>query len=233
MKQGEAEAKRILSEIGIEFDDFHVDNNIGRSIPDLKYKNGRYLEVTHTQHNNKAVGRVPDIVKNKSIHEQYEEAIRVDDAYQRLKNRNYTNDTNGKNQFKHDIKLVKRSYGYDLTKSDYNELHSEFGCDFPSFYFTTDHILDRVQTKGEKYPDGNTDLFLFVADAEFNLMVSLLKQYDVNGATVAFINRLFDSPFNTIFIATWDFYGQTYYEKPTLVKFYKNNKGLDFKYLIG
>ena len=48
-KQGENEAIQILQKKGYEFDLDYKDQNSGESMPDLKYKDGRYLEVTHIE----------------------------------------------------------------------------------------------------------------------------------------------------------------------------------------
>ena len=53
MKQGEQEAKMILERKGVAFDDNYHDDNSRPSMPDFKYLDEeRYLEVTHTLHNN-------------------------------------------------------------------------------------------------------------------------------------------------------------------------------------
>lgn len=55
LKKRETEAMQILELKGIEFDKSYCDNNSKNSRPDLRYKNGRFLEVTHTHHNNSIV----------------------------------------------------------------------------------------------------------------------------------------------------------------------------------
>lgn len=50
MKKGEFEAKSILEKLGVQFDESYYDDNSRNSMADFKYKNGRFLEVTHTRH---------------------------------------------------------------------------------------------------------------------------------------------------------------------------------------
>ena len=51
-KKGEQEAITILKNLGIEVDNDYYDDNSHKSMPDIKCKDGRYIEVTHTHHNN-------------------------------------------------------------------------------------------------------------------------------------------------------------------------------------
>ena len=51
-KQGEIEAITILESIGIQVDRDYLDDNGQNSMPDIRCKDGRYIEVTHTLHNN-------------------------------------------------------------------------------------------------------------------------------------------------------------------------------------
>ena len=51
-KRGEEEAVKILESKGYIFDKSYFDDNSQNSMPDLRYIDGRYLEVTHTFHNN-------------------------------------------------------------------------------------------------------------------------------------------------------------------------------------
>lgn len=46
MKQGEQEAKEILQLKGYIFDNQYYDDNSSKSMPDLKFQGGNYLEVT-------------------------------------------------------------------------------------------------------------------------------------------------------------------------------------------
>ena len=50
-KRGELEAILILENLGIEIDKDYYDDNSKKSMPDIKCKDGHYIEVTHTLHN--------------------------------------------------------------------------------------------------------------------------------------------------------------------------------------
>ena len=69
---------------------------------------------------------------------------------------------------------MKSHMGYDPTKWDFAEKLSEFDCDFPIIECSTENILREVREKGEKHKSGNTDLFIFVLEDEFRVMMDLL-----------------------------------------------------------
>ncbi len=90
-KQGEEEAMRILKAKGISFNEKHNDEgDKGYSVPDLQYSDGRYLEVTHTLHNNGLIKSVPRNYCKKSLEEQYEIAKEAREAYERIRSLDYT-----------------------------------------------------------------------------------------------------------------------------------------------
>lgn len=96
MKKGELEAKEILEKLGEQFDEDYHDDNSKSSMPDLRYKNGRYLEVTHTRHNN-AIFTSANKFSKKSITEQLEIEIKAADAIERMCNSGYGKDNTEKN----------------------------------------------------------------------------------------------------------------------------------------
>lgn len=49
-KKGEAEARQILMNKGYTFDPVYHDDNSANSMPDLRFTNGQFLEITHTGH---------------------------------------------------------------------------------------------------------------------------------------------------------------------------------------
>ena len=57
-KQGENEALEILENIGIEMDEEYTDDNSRPKMPDLRYKDGRFIEVTHTRYNTEFIQRL-------------------------------------------------------------------------------------------------------------------------------------------------------------------------------
>lgn len=51
-KKSELEAITILESIGIQVDRNYYDDNSHKSMPNIRCKDGRYIEITHTFHNN-------------------------------------------------------------------------------------------------------------------------------------------------------------------------------------
>lgn len=226
MKNGESEAKKILEKLGIEFDNEYCDDNSGKSMPDLRYKNGRYLEITHTKHNNslfKPVGRF----WKKPIEEQLKISHRVSEALTRFKNLNYERidgrlTESGLKQYRSDCRLMKDHLGYDPTS--FNNPFSEFKCDIPMIYFSADNILDEItKDKGEKYPNGDTDLFVFVTEEEFDFLFQLLSESSWNGTAIEFIKSILKSPFPVIYICIWNIRKQEYEIDNPVIKKLEND----------
>lgn len=93
-KKGEFEAMQILSEKGVKFDENYHDDNSKKSMPDLRYENGRYLEVTHTKHNNKDWSSPNEFAK-KSLEERVRISRCANLAYERLEQDEYEKDDSG------------------------------------------------------------------------------------------------------------------------------------------
>lgn len=233
MKQGENEAKTILEKFGIEFDPIYEDKNIGKSMPDLKYKDGRYLEVTHTRHNKAIFTSIGDFWK-KSSQEQCEIIHSVSNALERYNKLNYEMgdgklSEKGQKQYREDLKLLKKQYGDfpNICRNVFEVKFSEFKCNTPIIQFSSDNILDEiVKDKGSKYPDGNTDLFLFVTEEEFNVFITELKQYEWNRTAQCHIKMILASPFSCIYLCIWNIYKQEYeIDNPTICKLKKTKDG--------
>lgn len=195
MKQGEQEAKMILVRKGVAFDDNYHDDNSRPSMPDFKYLDEeRYLEVTHTLHNNAIITHI-NRFHRKSTAEQLEITEKARNAYDRIHEYCYPNTEEGMAQYRCDLKLVKSHMGYDPTKWDFAEKLSEFYCDSPIIECSTENILREVREKGEKHKSGNTDLFIFVLEDEFRVMMDLLHSGPQNGCYGAFSKRFCVRPF--------------------------------------
>lgn len=208
MKKGELEAKEILEKLGEQFDEDYHDDNSKSSMPDLRYKNGRYLEVTHTRHNN-AIFTSANKFSKKSITEQLEIEIKAADAIERMCNSGYGKDNTEKKQCMEDCKLLKSHMGYDATF--YENKFNEFKCDIPMSMFSAENIMNEItKDKGKKYPNGDTDLFIFAAFDEFKFFWELLEQYEWNGYSRLAVNQIFASPFQVIYICSWDIERQKY-----------------------
>ena len=107
MKQGEQQAKEILERKGIAFDETHHDDGSKHSLPDLKYLGeDRYLEVTHTWHNNK-IAKEPNQFHMKSTVEQLEIMENAHAAYERIRSLSYPLTEAGHAQYQRDLKIVK------------------------------------------------------------------------------------------------------------------------------
>ncbi len=243
-KDGEREAYEILSNIGIELDESYYDDNSQKSMPDLMYSNGRKIEVTHTDHNknvfkheNKYVKEELEDEKGEVFRRHYEIDLKAWDAIERIKNFDYDRDSDGRftqeaeKIYKSDLKLLKTHLGYDPTKRDIHDQFSEFKCDSPIIHFDTDSILRKIDEKAEKYHNKETDLFLFVVDTEYRLMIKLISQMSYNGSAQAFLKHIYDSVFPTIYICSWDIYRQEYeIQKPMVIRFDKTDNGLRFEW---
>lgn len=232
MKKGELDAKKILENIGIQFDENYHDDNSQNSMPDFRYKNGRYLEVTHTRHDN-AIFTTANKFSEKPIKEQLEIEIKAADAIDRMCNLGYGKDNTEKKQYMEDFKLLKSHIGYDSTL--FENKFDEFKCDSPMIMFSAENIMNEItKDKGKKYPNGDTDLFIFVAFDEYRCFWELLRQYEWNGCSRVAVNQIFASPFQVIYICAWDIERQEYnIQHPKIKKIVKiNDKQLKIVPLI-
>lgn len=215
-KPGENEAIQILEKKGYSFDKSHIDTGSGNSVPDLKFSDGRYLEVTHTFHNN-SIPVKPNLFSKKSVKEQLSVMNAAKEAYDRIQNIDYEQNDNGdltdkgRQKFHRDAALVKKHYGYDCTVWDFNQRFSEFNCDTPIIEMTSDNILREIcEDKGKKHTDGNTDLFVYVLDGEMKAFKHLAATLSHNLASELFFNSVIKSPFKRVFICEWNFEKQEY-----------------------
>ncbi len=224
MKQGEKEAKEILERKGIAFDETHQDDGSKHSLPDLKYLGeDRYLEVTHTWHNNK-IAKEPNQFHMKSTAEQLEIMENAHAAYERIRSLSYPRTEAGHAQYQRDLKLVKSHYGYDPTKPSFSEQFSEFACDRPIIDCAPENIIREVISKGKTHNSGNTDLFIFVLEDEFEAMMYILRSGPINSACTAFVNCILRSPFPVVYVCAWNWETQKYEtENPVLMKFEKTD----------
>lgn len=224
MKHGELETKTILERKGIAFDESYYDDNSSDSMPDFKYLDeNQYLEVTHTVHNN-AIATHQNRFNRKCIAEQLAIMEQASAAKNRLFHYDYPQTQKGQAQFEKDRKLLKSHLGYDVTKLD-NQF-SEFDCDLPIIECSTDNILQKLREKGKKHNKGDTDLFIFVLEDEFEVMIYLIESGNQNTCYTSFFNTMLQSPFSVVYVCVWCFESQTYEtENPTIMKFEKTDRG--------
>ena len=244
-KQGEQEAITILESIGIQVDRNYFDDNSHTSMPDVRCKDGRYIEVTHTLHNNAiptTISRFDRLQPGEDCSGYTQRHLEVEMecscALDRVRKGDYERDDSwnltpaGQAQFKKDAKLLREHMGYDVTEMDFAKQVSEFKCDHPTIHFSTDNILREIsKDKGKKYPNGDVDLFIFVTDEEFRLMKELIPQRTWNGTASGFLNSILNSPFPQIYVCEWCFEKQEYNTvNPQLIVFSKYGKGLKWKW---
>ena len=244
-KKGENEAIKILQSIGVEIDLKYYDDNGQDSMPDLKYIDGRGIEVTHTYHNdeyfihlNKYNQRLLDDDPAKSLQRMAKIEKECSSALDRVNHGKYDKYPDGmyteesKKLYKKDLKLLKNHMGYDPTQMDFRKKFTEFKCDMPTFHFSVDNILQEVvNDKGSRHSSGDTDLFLFADKEEYRLMKELIPQVNWNGTAYGFLARLFYAPFPVIYICCWDLHKQKYNTtNPKMVKFYMENDTMKWQW---
>ncbi len=229
-KDGENEAIEILQNLGESFNLEHSDSGEDESKPDLQYSNGRFLEVTHTRHNNLKIQEGNHEYDGKTIEEILQIQIDISNAQDRLNKDDYEIDENGEltqnglQQFRKDYKLVHGHYGYI---DEYGEL-SEFDCISPIFTFSVDHITRMISKKSKKHDGKDIDLFIFITEDEFSLLKSMILERRHSG----FINLCIKSVFKTIYLCVWDIYNNTYELKnPTMIKIWKDETKIYIKEL--
>lgn len=226
MKKGELEAKTILEKFGVQFDDKYCDNNRGYSMPDLKYKNEeRYLEVTHTRHNNAIYNQLREFDKM-PVDEQLRKMRAASEAWDRVRYCRYKKSDLGLTedvlkQYKNDLKILKDHQGYDPTSIE--EPFSEFNCDIPIVEISADNVIREVsKDKGKKYPKGDVDLFIFVTKEEYAYFFRIFRELQWNRYASGSFNALLASPFQVIYVCIWDIIHQKYeVEKPVVRKLEK------------
>lgn len=225
MKKGELQAKHILQAKGFEFDGAYCDDNSEESMPDLKYKDGRFFEVTHTLHNHGNIIR-PNKFWLKSTKEQLRIMKNARAAYDRIRTKDYpcTFDgltDEGLSQYRKDRKLVKQHFGLDVSDGSKSEY-----CDIPTIESSVNNIIREViKDKARKHPNGYTDLFIFVLEDEYYCFCELIKSKNYNIYYDTFMNYIIKSPFKCVYLCVWDFESQSYnIEKPVLIKLEKTSE---------
>lgn len=243
-KKGEQEAITILENLGIEIDRSYYDDNSQQSMPDIRCKDGRYIEITHTFHNNaipKGISKFDQLQPGETwsgyTQRRMDVEIECSLALDRIHKIDYEEDGKskltpaGQAQFIKDAKFLKEHLGYDVMEMDFDKRFSEFKCNHSTIQFSTDNILREItKDKGKKYPGGDVELFIFATDEEFRLMKELIPQRTWNGTASGFLNQILKSPFQKIYICEWCFERQEYNtDNPQLIIFYKYGDGLKWE----
>lgn len=243
-KKGENEAVIILESIGIKIEKNYLDDNSRASMPDLKCENGRYIEVTHTKHNNflfTGISKYDQLRPGENgdewIQRHLDKELECSDAIDRTGKMDYDCDEDGnltdkaKEQYLKDCKLLKSHMGFDPTEVNSQKQFSEFKCDRPIISFSVDNILYEIKNdKGGKQYGVDTDLFIFATEQEYDTMNKLIGESDWNGAAQEFLNEIINSKFSVIYVCSWDIENQEYnISNPQVVRFKKVDKGLKLK----
>lgn len=219
-KNGEEEAITILKAIGKIIDEKYKDDNSRPNMPDLKYAEepDHYIEVTHTNHDNSIYFEPRRFYRRKDGEnsEEYNRRLkdveyRCAEALTRLNSFKYEYGDDGKltmesqSIYKKDLKLVKDHLGYDPTKNSFKDRYTEKSCDRPTIIHSVENILHEIEKdKGPKHSSGNTDLFIYVTEEEYRIMLELLASYRFNGTSQDFLNRMCHSGFPVVYICEWN-----------------------------
>lgn len=221
MKKGEQEAKTILQNEGIIFDEKYYDNNSEEKMPDLKEKDGKFWEVTHTNHND-SVALKMNKFQRKSIDEKNRIINKACESYDRIVKNKYPRSNgkltaDGQKQYEKDLKIVSEYFGIDIkAKAE----QREFKCDNPIIEWSVDNIIYAINKKARLHPQNDTNLFVFISQEENELLVDLLESNKNNIYYTSFENCILNSPFDIVYLCVRDFYEQRYdLDKPILYKF--------------
>lgn len=232
-KKGEKEAREILERKGIKFDNSYYDDNVGESKADLRYENGRFLEVTHTRHNN-SIYYSPNKFSKKQLNEKMQLLHKVNNAYDRIKKLDYIKSdgkitADGVKKFKADCQLIKNYSGCNVSSTGVE--YDEFKCDAPTMQYSADNIIKEIiDDKAPKYPNGGTDLFIFVTEEEYGIFDEMLKETSCNRYSENCINKIIKSPFQNIYICIWDNRNNRYeINTPVMMKLTKNKDLIEVK----
>lgn len=227
-KGGESEAITILENKGYEFDHSYQDDNSKDSMPDFKYKDGRYLEITHTIHNYKAINN--DYINkfsHKSVKEQLEKLNHIEKMSDIVNNSVARSDS----AIKEYQKIALEAYGYDIKTGKFNERKMN---DIPLLEHSDSKVIEAINIKGQKHSDKEIDLFIFVTDDEYKIVSELWHQRHLNGCAINLFNYILNSPFFKIYLCVWDYHANKYEtEKPQMIIFKKdsNRKSLNATFI--
>lgn len=221
-KKGEKEARELLERKGIKFDNSYYDDNVGESKADLRYENGRFLEVTHTRHNN-SIYYSPNKFSKKQLNEKIQLLHKISNAYDRIKKLDYIKTADGIKEFNADCQLIKNYSGCNVSSTGIE--YDEFKCDAPTIQYSADNIIKEIiDDKAHKYPNGDTDLFIFVTEEEYDIFDEMLKEISYNRYSANCIKKIFKSPFQNVYICIWDNRNNRYeINTPVMMKLTKNN----------
>ena len=213
-KRGEIEAKIILNKLGYDFDDSYKDDNSSESMPDLKLKNGRFIEVTHTKHNHRIGNfwRLP-----------LDEQCKISDESVKCMETIHKNDIPTEER-EYCCNMIKSHFGFDIATGK----SSEFKCDIPVLEHSIKNIIREIEEdKGKKHKNKDIDLFIFISVDELQLVkesTSSMKQ--------DLLCSFCRSPFKTMWLCKYEYMDDYVYdiENPDVITFSKNEKPVSVNY---
>lgn len=198
-KRGELAAKMALEKIGYQFDETYADDGSekGDRKPDLKYADGRFVEVTHTKHPTLFAESseyfAVSFTKRKELQMKYSESLK------RFFSDDYPRSGRGRQLESDDKKVIASFLGLGEDASE---------ADLSSIIYSKDNIIEVIREKSEKHKGKDIDLFIFVTPEEYeevefiarcNEMVIEEKYYDL----LWFVIK--NSAFYRVFICKLDF----------------------------
>lgn len=216
MKKTEKIAKTILEKRGKVFDDTYFDDGSSESMPDLKYANGRFVEITQTNHNNGLFCDDEDTEKTYKKEMKRQEVLDKLDlgAYRRHKTNDYPDGCG--HSCSSDEKILKEAYGWN---KDTQTFGSEFGSLLPVVEYSVDNILKVIKRKHKKHEDKDIELFVFVAEEEFDMFEEVNKNSQWSSMDKNFLEEIYDTCFKKIYLSVYNLEKQDYtYNKDKFIE---------------
>lgn len=195
-KTGELEAKQILMNLGLVFDENYYDDNSKDNMPDFKLKTGEFVEITQTKHHKPTLNKFDKLPLEKKC----EIITQTNEARKRIDKNEYNNI----HQLEKDLRTVSECYGsFDNPNKVCHIQIEEFECN---------NILSVIKEKDKKHKNknGNIILFIFVVKDEFENLIWTLKQPNINGIKSGLLLGLYKNIFKTIYICEYDYYISSY-----------------------
>jgi hypothetical protein len=205
MKKTEKIAKTILEKRGKVFDGTYFDDGSSESMPDLKYANGRFVEITQTNHNNGLF--CDDEDAHKRAMKRQKSLDKLDpEAYRRYMTNDYP-DGCGHSRSS-DEKILKETYGWN---KDTQTFGSEFGSLLPVVEYSVDiisKVIKRKHKKHKKHKD--IELFVFVTEEEFDMFEEVIENSQWNSTDKKILEEICSTCFRKIYISVYNLEKQDY-----------------------
>ena len=207
MKKTEKIAKAILEKRGKVFDGTYFDDGSSESMPDLRYANGRFVEITQTNHNNGLFCDDEDTEKAYKKEMKRQEVLDKLDlgAYRRYMTNDYP-DGCGHSRSS-DEKILREAYGWN---KDTQTFGSEFGSLLSTIEYSIQNISKVIKRKHEKHKRKNIELFVFVTEEEFDLFEKVIENSQWNPIDKKLLEEIYDTCFKKIYLSVYNLEKQDY-----------------------